>query len=357
MKTIHLALFGPGKVGSKLLEQLAKSEEHLKNSSGITVKVILVADSSNALLNPKGIKSGWDSNFKISSQRYSFEDVEEYFKRNAFENLVSVDTTASDEFPENYISLINSGSHIIAANKVANTLSSKFYRKLREELKKNNKKFIYETNVGAGLPIVETLRNLHLSGEKVTRIRGVFSGSLSYIFNTFSEEEKEFSEVLKEAGVLGYTEPDARVDLSGKDVGRKLLILARELELQKEFEEVKIQSLIPQQLNGDTTLEEFNKRTRELDIHFGDFKSKKQVNEVLRYIGELNAETGELEAKLINEPKTSVLGQIEGADNIFEIYTESYKEQPLVIRGAGAGAVVTARGVFGDILKISERLN
>ncbi|SDR74636.1 aspartate kinase [Christiangramia echinicola] len=357
MKTIHLALFGPGKVGSKLLEQLAKSEEHLKKSSGIIIKVILVADSSHALLNPNGIKSGWDYNFKISSQRYSFKEVEEYFRRNAFKNLVSIDTTASEEFIENYFSLINFGSHIIAANKVANTLSSKFYRKLREELKKNNKKFIYETNVGAGLPIVETLRNLHLSGEKVTRIRGVFSGSLSYIFNTFSEEEKEFSEVLKEAGVLGYTEPDARVDLSGKDVGRKLLILARELELQKEFEEVKIQSLIPKQLNGDTTLEEFNKRSGELNVHFRNFKTKKLTNDVLRYIGELNVETGELEAKLINEPKNSVLGQIEGADNIFEIYTESYKDRPLVIRGAGAGAEVTARGVFGDILKISERLN
>ncbi|WP_026935100.1 aspartate kinase [Christiangramia echinicola] len=357
MKTIHLALFGPGKVGSKLLEQLAKSEEHLKKSSGIIVKVILVADSSHAFLNPNGIKSGWNNGFKTNSQRYSFEDIQEYFRRNDFENLVSIDTTASDEFPENYISLINSGSHIIAANKVANTLSTEFYRKLREELKKNNKKFIYETNVGAGLPIVETLRILHLSGEKVTRIRGVFSGSLSYIFNTYSEEEKEFSEVLKEAGVLGYTEPDARVDLSGKDVGRKLLILARELELQKEFEEVKIQSLIPKQLNGNTTLDEFNKRTGELDVHFRNFKTKKLTNDVLRYIGELNAETGELEAKLINEPKSSVLGQIEGADNVFEIYTESYKDQPLVIRGAGAGAEVTARGVFGDILKISERLN
>jgi len=357
MKTIHLALFGPGKVGSKLLEQLSISEEHLKKSSGIHVKLILVADSSHALLNSEGVKSNWSKEFKGSSKRYSFDEIEGYFRENKFENLVSIDTTASDDFPKKYISLINAGSHIIAANKVANTLSSDFYEELRRELKKNDKKFNYETNVGAGLPIVETLRNLHLSGEKVTRIRGVFSGSLSYIFNTYSKEEREFSEVLKEAGVLGYTEPDARVDLSGKDVGRKLLILARELELKKEFEEVKIQSLIPKQLNGNTSLDEFNKRIKELDLHFGGLKTEKSVNDVLRYVGELNTETGELEAKLINEPKTSVLGQIEGADNIFEIYTESYKDQPLVIRGAGAGAEVTARGVFGDILKISERLN
>lgn len=222
MKTIHLALFGPGKVGSKLLEQLSDSEEHLRHSSGIHVKVILIADSSHALLNHQGIKSGWNG-FKSDARKYSFKDIEDYFRDNNFENLVSIDTTASEDFPQKYISLVNAGSHIIAANKVANTLYSEFYQELRNELKKNNKKFIYETNVGAGLPIVETLRNLHLSGEKVTKIRGVFSGSLSYIFNKYSEEEKEFSEVLKEAGVLGYTEPDARIDLSGKDVGRKLL--------------------------------------------------------------------------------------------------------------------------------------
>ncbi|MCB7482529.1 aspartate kinase [Christiangramia sediminis] len=357
MKTIHLALFGPGKVGSKLLEQLANSEEHLKNSSGIILKLILVADSSHALLNPNGIKSGWDQGFKTSSQRYSFDDIEAYLKKHQFENLVSIDTTASDQFPQKYFSLVNAGSHIIAANKVANTLSLEFYAELRSQLKRNNKNFIYETNVGAGLPIVETLRNLHLSGEKITRIRGVFSGSLSYIFNTFSEEEKEFSEVLKEAGILGYTEPDARIDLSGKDVGRKLLILARELQLQKEFEEVSIESLIPSRLNGETSLEDFNSRVNELDEHFQSYKTKQLKDEVLRYVGELDVEKGTLTTKLINEPKASVLGQIEGADNIFEIYTESYKDQPLVIRGAGAGAAVTARGVFGDILKISERLN
>ncbi|CAL65304.1 aspartokinase [Christiangramia forsetii] len=357
MKTIHLALFGPGKVGSKLLEQLSISEEHLKKSSGINVKLILVADSSHALLNPKGIKSSWNNGFKSGAKRYSFNDIKDYFRENEFKNLVSIDTTASEDFPQKYIALVNAGSHIIAANKVANTLSSEFYKELRKELKRNNKKFIYETNVGAGLPIVETLRNLHLSGEKVTRIRGVFSGSLSYIFNKYSEDEKDFSEVLKEAGILGYTEPDARIDLSGKDVGRKLLILARELELNKELTDVRIQSLIPKQLNGDTSLEEFNKRVEELDLHFGSYKKDKSEDEVLRYVGELNAVSGELEAKLIKEPKTSVLGQIEGADNIFEIYTESYKDLPLVIRGAGAGADVTARGVFGDILKISERLN
>ncbi|WP_341849939.1 aspartate kinase [Christiangramia oceanisediminis] len=357
MKTIHLALFGPGKVGSKLLEQLKRSEAHLEETSGIFVKVILVADSSHALLNPNGIKSGWDNGFKKTSQKYSFDEIEEYFRKHQFENLVSIDTTASDDFPQKYFALINAGSHIIAANKVANTLSSEFYGNLRKELKKKKKNFIYETNVGAGLPIVETLKNLHLSGEKVTRIRGVFSGSLSYIFNTYSSEEKQFSKVLEEAGILGYTEPDARIDLSGKDVGRKLLILARELQLKKEFEEVKIESLIPTQLNGNTSLEDFNSRIAELDEHFEVYRAKKLKDEVLRYIGELDVVAGTLEAKLINEPKSSVLGQIEGADNIFEIYTESYKDQPLVIRGAGAGAEVTARGVFGDILKISERLN
>lgn len=357
MKTIHLALFGPGKVGTKLIEQLANSEAHLRQHAEIKIELVLIANSSEALFAPKGINKHWQEDFQQNAQRYTFKDVEEFFRSNNFKNLVSIDTTASAEFPQKYTSLVISGSHIIAANKVANTLSLEFYEELRRELKRHQKNFFYETNVGAGLPVVETLRNLHLSGEKVTRIRGVFSGSLSYIFNTFSAEDLQFSQVLKDAGILGYTEPDARVDLSGKDVGRKLLILARELHLKKELGEVKIQSLIPSKLNGNTSLENFNLRIEELDDYFQEYKQNRPKNEVLRYIGELDVQSGHLETKLISEPETSALGQIKGADNIFEIYTESYKEQPLVIQGAGAGAEVTARGVFGDILKISERLN
>jgi homoserine dehydrogenase len=229
---------------------------------------------------------------------------------------------------------------------------------LREELAKKQKQYLYETNVGAGLPLIDTIKLLHLSGENITRIKGVFSGSLSYIFNTFSEVDAPFSFILKEAIRKGYTEPDPREDLSGNDVGRKLLILARELDLQNEFADIKIQNLIPDLLKKGT-VEDFLHNLDILDDTFNEIKKNQKPHYVLRYIGDLHGDLqkdkGKLEVKLISVPKESALGQVKGSDSIIEIYTESYGEHPLTIQGAGAGAAVTARGVFGDILRIAEK--
>ncbi|MFT6415160.1 MAG: homoserine dehydrogenase [Dokdonia sp.] len=177
---------------------------------------------------------------------------------------------------------------------------------------------------------------------------------MSYLFNTFSKEEKDFSEILLEADALGLTEPDAREDLSGKDVARKLLILGREVGLIQEFEDVKVQSLVPAELNGETTLPQFRESIKKLDAIFAKNKDALGSDEVLRHVGELDMVTGQLEVKLIQEPSSTALGQIKGADAVFEIYTDSYGDQPLVIQGAGAGKAVTARGVLGDILKVAR---
>jgi homoserine dehydrogenase len=229
---------------------------------------------------------------------------------------------------------------------------------LREELQKNQKQYLYETNVGAGLPLIDTIKLLHLSGENITRIKGVFSGSLSYIFNTFSEVDVPFSSILKDAMQKGFTEPDPREDLSGNDVGRKLLILARELDLHNEFSDIHIDNLIPKKLQeGDVDF--FLEHLEVLDAKFYEIKKNQKPNHVLRYVGDLHGnlqkEKGVLDVKLISVPKESALGQVKGSDSIIEIYTESYGENPLVIQGAGAGAAVTARGVFGDILRIAEK--
>ena len=233
-----------------------------------------------------------------------------------------------------------------------------YYQLLREELAKHQKQYLYETNVGAGLPLIDTIKLLHLSGENITRIKGVFSGSLSYIFNTFSEKDALFSEILREAMDLGYTEPDPREDLSGNDVGRKLLILARELDLSNEFSDIQIENLIPESLQ-DGDVKGFLERLAILDEKFSKIKKAQKPGHVLRYVGDLSGdlqkEKGKLEVKLISVPKESALGQIKGSDSIIEIYTESYGQHPLVIQGAGAGAAVTARGVFGDILRIAEK--
>jgi aspartokinase/homoserine dehydrogenase 1 len=181
---------------------------------------------------------------------------------------------------------------------------------------------------------------------------------LSYLFNNFSIQNKAFSEILSEAVAKGFTEPDPREDLSGNDVARKLLILARELDLANEIEDVDVQNLIPRNLQGGTAAD-FLLRLKELDTKYNEIKIDQEKDHVLRYIGELSGDLsktkGNLKVKLISVPVNSSLGQVQGSDSIFEIYTESYGERPLVIQGAGAGAKVTARGVFGDILRLSEK--
>ncbi|MBV1923121.1 MAG: aspartate kinase, partial [Flavobacteriaceae bacterium] len=232
-----------------------------------------------------------------------------------------------------------------------------FYKELRDKLKENNRFYLYETNVGAALPVIDTIKKLHDTGEKIQKIRGVFSGSLSYIFNTYSETNLSFSEVLTEASTLGLTEPDAREDLCGNDVARKLLILARELNIEKELKDVSVESLVPKHLNGNTSLAHFNDRLLELNKPLQKRKQVLKDEEVLRYVGELNVSSETLEVKLISENKKTSLGQLKGADSVIEIYSESYGDLPLVIQGAGAGKEVTARGVFSDILKLSNQLN
>lgn len=357
MKKVNIILFGIGNVGSTLIDQFLKTKSAWEKDSEIDLNISLIANSEKALFKPEGIGANWKVDFDKNAKPYKLESILEFSRELQVENSIAIDATASKDLVLAYPKLVQIGFHLVAANKVANTLSDEFYYGLRRELEKHKKHFYYETNVGAGLPIVQTVQGLHRAGEKVTRIRGVFSGSLSFIFNTFSETEGGFSRVLKQAGDLGYTEPDAREDLSGNDVGRKLLILARELQLKKEFREVEIQSLIPEKLNGKTSAEDFQNRISELDEIFEKRKKNQKKNHVLRYVGEIKVGSGNLEAKLISAPRESALGQIKGADNIFEIYTESYGTQPLVIQGAGAGAAVTARGVVCDVLKLSQRLN
>lgn len=356
MKTIHIILFGIGNVGSTLINQINVANEALKKHKGIDVKIPVITNSNLIFTAENGVESTWESDFKKFSIPFKIEDVIAYVKQQNFENLIAVDATASVDFVNNYIPLIENGFHIVSANKIANTLPLQAYQELRKTFKQRKKLFFYETNVGAGLPIIETIQNLYASGEKIKKIRGVFSGSLSYIFNSFSSENETFSSILDKASNLGLTEPDAREDLSGKDVGRKLLILARELDFKSNFEDVKIESLIPKQLNGKTTALQFKTCSHELDLPFETLKNDQAPDCVLRYIGELDTETEKLEVKLISESKSSSIGQLKGADAIFEIFTESYGEQPLVIQGAGAGKNVTARGLLSDIVKLSCQL-
>ncbi|MFT6417131.1 MAG: homoserine dehydrogenase, partial [Dokdonia sp.] len=229
--TLNIAIFGIGNVGSTLLKQITSFNDRSDtNTNGIKINVFAIANSSLILFSDIAVSDTWNADFEADSDPYTLEDVFAFKNKLITKTIldakssgsaasevqyIAVDVTASPLFVNNYLSLIENGFHIVTANKIANTLSYEFYLELREALDLHKKQFHYETNVGAGLPIIETIKNLHQSGEEIRKIRGVFSGSLSYLFNTFSKEEKDFSEILLEADALGLTEPDAREDLSG----------------------------------------------------------------------------------------------------------------------------------------------
>ncbi len=357
-KKVNLAIFGHGNVGGTLVDQILKSAKTIEKRKGIDLHVFAVSNSRKTLLTKNGLPKNWKSAIKENGQPYKIEDVFNFAKEHHLENLIMVDNTASTDFVANYFEFVENGFDLVSSNKIANTLGFDYYQLLREELDKNQKQYLYETNVGAGLPLIDTIKLLHLSGENITRIKGVFSGSLSYIFNTFSEVEAPFSAILKDAMKKGFTEPDPREDLSGNDVGRKLLILARELDLRNEFSDIKIENLIPSILQeGEVNF--FLNNLDAMDDKFNEIKRTQKPGHVLRYIGDLHGnlhkDKGLLDVQLVSVPKESALGQVKGSDSIIEIYTESYGENPLVIQGAGAGSAVTARGVFGDILRIAEK--
>lgn len=365
-KKINIAIFGYGNVGHHLVDQIISSKEEISRRRDLDLNIFAVANSKTVLLQQKGLNKNWLEEKTEFGASYNVEEVISFAKSNNLQNLILVDNTADSDFVHKYSTFVENGFHLVSSNKIANTLDLSFYKELRRKLISKKRQYLYETNVGAGLPLIDTIKLLHLSGENITRIRGVFSGSLSYIFNTFSEavpagrqEDRSFSSVLKSAIDKGFTEPDPREDLCGNDVGRKLLILARELDLHNEFVDISIQNLIPKDLRN-VSKEEFLERLKELDVPFQIKKKNQTKDTVFRYVadlhGDLSKETGALlDVNLISVPKNSMLGALKGSDSIFEIYTESYGDNPIVIQGAGAGAAVTARGVFGDILRISDK--
>lgn len=358
-KKINIAIFGHGNVGSQLIDQIISSKEEISKRRNLDLNIFAIGNSKSLLLQRNGAQTDWREQKNSVKDGYSVSEVISFSKIHNLQNLILVDNTADQDFVANYPTFVKHGFHLVSSNKIANTLDLNSYKNLRGLLRLKKRHYLYETNVGAGLPLIDTIKLLHLSGENITRIRGVFSGSLSYIFNTFSEVDKNFSAILKLAIDKGFTEPDPREDLCGNDVGRKLLILARELDLHNEFEDVSIQNLIPKDLRK-VSKEEFLSRLDELDVPLEIKKKNLSKDHVLRYVadlhGDLSKEMGaHLTVSLANVSRNSMLGALRGSDSVFEIYTESYGDNPIVIQGAGAGAAVTARGVFGDILRISDK--
>ncbi len=351
---LNVFVLGLGKVFKSFMKQVIASQYMLLERRNIVFNIFGIANDKKVLFDYEGIEDNWEERLQIEGKEdYTFYDIYKYVYENNLTNVVVYDNTDSIEIVEHYPEFIERRYDIVAANKNANISDYKFYKNLRYLLAQNRKNFFYTTNIGAGLPLINTIRTLIVSGDKIKKIRGVFSGTLSYIFNNYSEKDKDFCEVLNEAVNLGYTEPDPREDLSGYDVGRKMVVLAREMGLSVGIEDVEIENLIPEQLRKEIDRDKFLENSDIINASFANKKLGLRSGEVFRYIGEIT-DKGELKADLIIVPKESDFGEIEGSDLIFEVYTEQYGDIPIIIRGAGAGGEVTAREVYSDLLRLAE---
>ena len=358
-KRIHLAVIGHGTVGGAFIGQIIQQRELLIAQKNIDLRIFAIADSRHLLLSPSGAEADWASELERAPFSGDLaEAIISYGQRQALENMILVDNTSSPVIASHYARYAAEGFDIVSSNKKANIAPYADYSYLRDTLQRHRRSYRYETNVGAGLPLIDNLKLLHLSGERITRIHGLFSGSLSYIFNRLTEEpERSLRSIVEESARLGLTEPDPREDLSGEDVARKVLILVRELDVPAELSDVRWENPVPEALRS-LSLEDFWARFGELEASIEALRATAKPDEVLRYVGDIVwddvRQEATLSAGLRLVSRTSPLGRVSGADSCFEIYTESYGSQPIVIQGAGAGAAVTARGVFGDVLRLAE---
>ncbi|MCR5385958.1 MAG: bifunctional aspartate kinase/homoserine dehydrogenase I [Treponema sp.] len=351
-QSIEVFAFGAGTIGGTMIDQIHEQHDKLLKEN-VDIKVLAITTIDGMILNEDGIDlSSWREQMKKPQFAFgpqNVDDIIKFVKEKKPLNPVFVDCTASYDLPERYLDIINAGMSIATPNKRANSMDIKFYHELRRTANKMHRRFLYETNVGAGLPIIDTLQNLYKSGDKLESFNGIMSGSLSYIFGKLDEGVK-FSQAVKEAKELRYTEPDPRDDLEGKDVARKALIIARESGYDIELTDIELIPVFPKDFDATGTVDEFMANLFKVDDYFekkmADLKKKNMVLRMGATIKNGKASVGMMEV-----PVTDPLYSVKGGENAFVFYTERYQPIPLTVRGYGAGAGVTAAGVFGDILR------
>lgn len=353
--SISVGLIGPGLIGGTFLKQLERQTQDLYSRRGIDIQVRAIANSKKMLLLEGGIQlDKWAEAFSEGAEALDLEKMAKHVKPGYLPHAVIIDATASAELAPLYPRWLSSGLHIITPNKKANTGSIQEYRRIRDAAKAGGSHFLYSTNVGAGLPIIQTLRDLRATGDVFHAVQGIFSGTLSYIFNQY-DGSRPFSAVVREARDKGYTEPDPREDLSGQDVVRKLVILAREAGLETEVDEIDVENLVPSELRL-LGKDEFLLRLGEMDAPMSDRLSKARADgQVLRYVGSIGPD-GRARVRLESLPESHAFAHVSGTDNIVLFRTERYSHQPLVVQGPGAGPEVTAAGVFADLLRLAQYL-
>lgn len=347
-KEIHLFIAGTGNVGSKLLQQLQHQQEWLAKHMRLNVKVTGLANSRKIIIDDNGIDF---SNWQEKLQAGEDADIESFVRiiiSKNFRNAIFVDMTASEQVAKVYDRLLQKSVSVVACNKVAASSSYDYYKKLKDLARTYNCLYLFETNVGAALPVIGTLNDLLRSGDKINRIEAVLSGTLNFVFNHYNGKAA-FAEVVKQAQDEGYTEPDPRLDLGGTDVMRKILILARESGEQLEMEDITCNGFLPGScMQGDVAT--FYEELKKHEPHFKKlYNDAAAANSKLKFVAKF--ENGKAVAGLEHIPPQHDLYHLYGKDNVVLFYTERYPTQPLVIKGAGAGAEVTASGVFADIIR------
>ncbi len=351
-QTIEVFAFGAGTIGGTMIDQIRDQKQKLLKEN-VDIKVLAITTIDGMILNEEGIDlSDWRSLMKKPDFPFgpqNVDDIIKFVKEKKPLNPVFVDCTASYDLPERYLDILNAGMSIATPNKRANSMDINFYHELRRTANKIHRRFLYETNVGAGLPIIDTLQNLYKSGDKLESFNGIMSGSLSYIFGKL-DEGVPFSQAVLEAKDLRYTEPDPRDDLEGKDVARKALIIARESGYDIELTDIEMFKVFPDSFDPSGTVEEFLAKLPQVDDYFNKKMAElKKQNKVLRMGASIK--DGKVSVGMMEVGKDDPLYGVRGGENAFVFYTERYQPIPLTVRGYGAGAGVTAAGVFGDILR------
>jgi len=350
-KQVNVFLTGVGNVGSKLLAQLEQQQQYLQQHLRLQLKVVGMANSKKMLFNDDGIDlSTWQDSLEAGDSMELSKFIQNVKSKN-LRNSVFADVTASAEVAATYDQLFEKSVSIVACNKVACSSPYQYYRKLKDLAREHNSVFLFETNVGAGLPVIGTLNDLLRSGDKVNKIQAVLSGTLNFVFNNYNGT-RSFAQVVRQAQDEGYTEPDPRLDLGGTDVMRKIMILAREAGEQLEMEDISNNSFMPEScMKGD--VEHFYKEMEKHEAHFKKIYEEAEAKQCkLKFVA--SYENGKAAVGLQHINAQHDFYHLYGKDNVVLFYTNRYVEQPLVVKGAGAGAEVTASGVFADIIRAAR---
>ncbi len=355
-KTVSVGLIGPGAVGSALLDQMAGEADRLREAFNLDLRVRAIGGSRRMVVEERRIDLGHWRAAVEDGKPMELARFADHVQAEHLPHAVLIDCTADPGVASQYAAWLERGIHVITPNKRAASGTVEYYGSLKRICHSANTHFLYEATVGAGLPVIQTLQDLVETGDEIETISGIFSGTLAYLFNVF-DGTRPFSEIVRDARARGYTEPDPRDDLSGLDVARKAVILAREAGLELELEDLEIESLVPEALSS-ASVDEFLEGLANFDTPMAErYESARVEDRVLRYVADVDLAAGRARVRLESYPLDHPFANINLTDNIVQFVTRRYSENPLIVRGPGAGPDVTAAGIFADLLRLCSMLS